>query len=111
MGSHSHPSSTPQGDETVQVEPIDPLHDIDGRKTLLWVAIFVVVVFGGMWLLAESYGYVLDQEQHEKVWNRETTELNALHAMEAQELSKTEDLGGGKQRISIDDALRRLAEK
>jgi len=114
MASHSQPSPPPSSDqdgELVQVEPIDPLHDIDGAKTLKWVGVFVLIVFGGMWVLALGFGFFLDQEQHTKVWDRDTVELNALREREAQDLAKSEDLGSGKQRISIEDAMRRLAQK
>ncbi|MEZ5966569.1 MAG: hypothetical protein R3F56_22220 [Planctomycetota bacterium] len=111
MGSHTSPSASHQNGDEIQVEPIDPLHDIDGTKTLVWVSVFVILVFGGVWLLGGSFGYFLDQEQKEKVWDREPTELKALRAQEDDQLHKQEDLGGGKQRISIEEAMRRLAEQ
>lgn len=112
MGSHQHDAhASPQDADPIQVEPIDPLHDIDGKRTMIWVIVFVVVVFGSMWLLAVGFAFVLEQEHQVKIYDRETVELNALHAVETQELNKTEDLGDGKQRISIDEAMRRLAVK
>lgn len=111
MGSHKPASHEGHAGEPAQVQPIDPLHDIDGKKTVLSVATFTIGVFLSMGLLATAFAYVLEQEHQVKIFDRETTELNALRAKEAAELTKAEDLGSGNQRISIDEAMRRLATK
>lgn len=104
---HAHSPHTDTGTPA----PQDPLHDIDGSKTLVWSIFFIILVFGGMWLLSASFSYFLDQEQQVKVFDREPKELKALRALEATELTKTQDLGGGKQRVSIDEAMKRRAVK
>jgi hypothetical protein len=108
MSSHT-PSPTDDA-AAAHVPPLDPLHDIDGKKTFHWVLFFTVTVFLSMWLLSIVYGYILDQEHQVKIYDRETAELNALREREAAELRRTEDLGGGRERISIDEAIRRLAK-
>lgn len=102
---HSH-SSQPGSDTP---PPVDPLHDIDGSKTLVWSIFFIVLVFGGMWLLSASFSYFLDQEHRVKIFDREPTELKALRVIEEAELKKTQDLGGGKARLSIEESMKRLA--
>lgn len=104
-----HTHSSPSTSESPT--PIDPLHDIDGSKTLIWSIAFIVLVFGGMWLLSASFSYFLDQEHQVKIFDREPTELKALRAQEAAELSKTQDLGNGRARISIEESMRRLVQK
>lgn len=115
MGAHSssHPTGNPtgHGHDTIQVEPLDPLHDIDGKKTLTWVVVFMVMVFGGMWLLAVTFGFVLEQQHQTKIYDRETVELNELRAREREELAASKDNGDGTVRLSIEEAMRRLAEK
>jgi len=73
--------------------------------------LFTLMVFVGMWLLSAAYGAILEQELQQKVFDREPEELNALRAVERAELSKSEDLGGGYERISIEEAMRRLAPR
>lgn len=107
MGSHTH---TPSQDPAT-VQPVDPLHDIDAKKTVLSVVAFTIGVFLSMGLLASAFAYFLEQEQQVKVFDREATELKALRAIEATELSKTAANADGTQRISIEDAMRRLATK
>lgn len=107
MGSNPHASLS----DPLPVKPIDPLHDIDARRTTLWVVFFTLMVFVGMWLLSAAYGAILEQELQQKVFDREPEELNALRAVERAELSKSEDLGGGYERISIEEAMRRLAPR
>ncbi len=104
-----HP--TAPAHDLVDVAPIDPLHDVDGKRTVTYTFVGFAIVFVSMWLLHILFVFILDQEYDVKVANRETIELNALRAMEQAELAKTEDLGSGVQRISIDEAIKRLSAK
>jgi hypothetical protein len=104
-----HPPA--QAHDVLDVEPIDPLHDIDGKRTVSYTFIGFAILFVSMWLLHLLFAVVLDQEYGVKVADRETIELNALRIKEQAELAKTEDLGDGFQRISIDEAIRRLSTK
>jgi cell division protein FtsB len=109
MGSHApHGDTHPHG---VDPQPIDPLHDIDARRTVWSVVFFTLGVFFSMWLLAKGFAFFLEQEHQVKVYDREATELKALRATEHTELQKTETRPDGTQRISIDEAMRRLAAK
>jgi hypothetical protein len=78
--------------------PIDPAHEIDAKRTVIWVAIFVVVVFGSLWLLLQAFGFFLFQEQKHKIFERPAYELEQKRAAEQAELP-------------IDEAMRRLATK
>lgn len=103
--------SPAQPHDASDVLPIDPLNEIDTRKTVICTVVSVVSLFTSMWLLLVLFHFILDQEYDVKVAGRETLELNALRAMEHAELTKTEDLGNGLQRVSIDEAIKRLSAK
>lgn len=110
--SHGHAAGSSHHDGPVyhDPQPIDPLHDIDGRRTMTWVAVFAVTVFASMWLLSIVYQHFFESAMQDKIYDRPALELQQLRDREHAELTRTEDLGGGRERISIDEAIRRLSK-
>ena len=87
---------------------IDPEHDIDAVKTILWLVLSTVTVFISLWLLLQVFSVVIFNERSAKI------EIVAPEALE--DLRESEDVilrGGGTgmngiPRISIEEAMEEL---
>ena len=80
--------STPTTDTSLAPQPIDPLRDIDGRKTAMWLIFGSLGVFISLWLLAVLFNFAADEAKMQKVDRAPTVELNGLHGEEATRLGK-----------------------
>lgn len=81
---------------------LDPEHDIDGKRTIIWMIVWTVAIFVSIWGLYLLFKIVVDAERRQKVDLVPTNELNAFRAIE------DEILAGRKGGLSIDDAMQRV---
>lgn len=101
--------AAPKGDE--QPKPFDPDHDIDTRRTITWLVVWMVILFASLWLMVELYGAVIDRERVKKIDLQPAAEVLDLRARESSELTRSEDLGGGNQRVDIETAMKVLVKR
>jgi hypothetical protein len=92
---HSHPEIPEQ----------DPAHDIDGKKTWLWLLGCTVGVFVTVWLLALVFNEVIHNQRVQVIELAPTTQRDELQAREA------EALAAGEGRIGIDEAIQKYLQR
>jgi len=85
--------------------PIDPEHDVDGKKTASWLFWWSLAFAASIWLSFLFFGLLTDDELIRKVDQAPTTQVDQLR-----ELEKTE-LAGAGSRKSIDEAIKAYVGK
>jgi hypothetical protein len=85
----------------------DPLHDIDGFKTIVAVfgSLFAIVFL--IWVMTHLFNVMVQVEQQAKIADIPTTEINNIRAEEDRELSGKNPNRGTK---TIEQAMRELAK-
>ena len=87
------------------VDPNDPAHDIDAKKTVTWLVVWTVALFLGIWLMVQLFYFMVRGERERKVARPVSTELQQLRQREEIELAGLDDY------ISIEDAMKELLKK
>lgn len=85
--------------------PIDPVHDIDAKKTVIALVVSTVTVFVTVWLLLQWFSVVIFNQREARIGEAPTTQLDQLRQQESAELS------GGEGRISLPDAMQKYVQR
>ncbi len=93
------------------VPPQDPLHDIDTKKTVTMLVVWMVALFLGIWVMSQLFHFMVRGERQRKVAESQDQfgplgkELRDLRAQEEKELAGQDD------HKSIEEAMRELLRK
>ncbi len=93
------------------VPPQDPLHDINTKKTVTLLVVWMVALFLGIWVMSQLFHFMVRGERQRKVAESQNQfgplgkELRDLRAQEEKELAGQDD------HKSIEEAMRELLRK
>lgn len=91
--------------------PIDPEHDVDGKKTAKWL-IGSTLLFAFSWyLLVVFFDLIVGMEREKKIDHFPAADYQKQRDKEQRELTLEQDLGGGNKRVSIDRAIESYVSK
>ena len=94
------------------VAPIDPEHDMDAKKTVLWLSVAMVFVIICMWSLLLFFNMSVAREQETKIEQGPRIELRALRSNEDYWIKKTIPLEAADKRelSEIERSIRESTE-
>lgn len=102
---------------TVEGEPLgfsdpahDPEHDIDAKKTVLWLVFWTIAIFVCMWLLLQFFLYLVEGERTRKINEVVPEAVQRLRAQELTDLTTTGESPYGVRRLTLEQAMQRYVE-
>src|SRR5262245_21505783 len=95
---------TSAGDDEIP-HPIDPEHDVDGKKTAKMLIYWTIGFAFTIWLSYVFFDLVSEDELSRKVEKLPNADLNKLHENEKGELE------AAGTRPSLEDAMRKYTQK
>lgn len=88
----------------------DPTHDIDAKKTVLWLVFWTIAIFVCMWLLLQFFLYLVDGERSRKIDQVEPEAVQRLRAQELNDLTTTGQSPYGTRYRTIEEAMQKYVE-
>ena len=88
----------------------DPEHDIDAKKTVLWLVFWTIAIFACMWLLLQFFLYLVEGERTRKINDVVPEAVQRLRAQEQADLTTTGESPYGVRRLTLEDAMQRYVE-
>ena len=96
---------TKHADHDARPLPIDPEHEVDGKKTAKWLIVSTIGFAFSWYLLVVFFDLIVGMEREKKIDHSPATDLQKQREKDQRELTLEQDLGGGTRRISIDRAI------
>ena len=87
------------------VDPNDPAHDINTKKTVTLLVVWTAALFLSIWLMVQLFYFMVRGERERKVAQPESVELQQLREREKLELE------GKDGYMSIEQAMEELLKK
>ena len=96
----SQPETVDPGRPARKRREIDPEHDIDAKKTVVWLVVWTLSIFASLWLLLQLFKVVIADVRD--------TKIDAVQPVDLDELRQREEaiLQGG--RMTIQEAMEEL---